>query len=123
MLCCDASKIQNKSRVVYPWRWRWKLCSRGAVSVRLMLIFCWVPHHTVLEVSQTQECLGAGLRIYPEAGTRLDPAKDPVNGHLGGGSCRAGEQQQQPQTHKITSQSSCSGKTPIGALLLCSHTD
>lgn len=112
---------------MYPWRWRWKLCSREAVPVKLMLLFCWVPHRTVLEVSatrksQTQECLWADLRIYPEAGTRWDPAKDPVNGHLGGGSCRACEQQR-PQTHKITSQSSCSGKAPIGAFLLCSHTD
>lgn len=90
MLCCDASKKQNKSRVVYPRRWQWKLWSREAVSGRLRLLFCWVPHHTVLEVSatsksQAQEVLGAGLRIYPEAGTPWDPVKDPVNGHSGEG--------------------------------------
>lgn len=127
-MCCVVTLLKCKtSLAVYPQRWWWKLWSREVVSVRLMLLFCWVPHHTVLEVSATSKSqatlrsFGGQSKDLPWSRDSMRPCKRPSKWPFRGGSCRT-DKQQRPQTHKRTSWSSCSGKAPIEAFLLCSYT-
>lgn len=68
-------------------------CREQVLSAKPMLLFCWVPRHILHEVytllprrwlnlKAQPGVFGVDLRNFPGAGTQLDSAKVPVNGHL-----------------------------------------